>query len=330
MFSLLVSLVTCNDESFLRGCLESLHRQSVPLKIRIFDNASVDRTVEIARSFDAEVHSSAQNRGFSFGHNRNLEKGDFDFCLVLNADTVLYPDCAERLLQALHQVKTAGMSGGKLFRMTTEGRAIIRNGYGVLDSTGIFFTPSQRHFDRGAGEEDRGQYERRQLVFGITGAMMMCRRTMLEELVFEGEYFDEDFFTYREDADLAWRAQLRGWKAVYEPSAVGLHFRKVTPEVRRSLPEAINYHSLKNRYLMRLKNMDAAVRRRCFPYMWFRDLGILAYTLCRERSSLPAYCEIWKLRRKFQTKRRLVQESRRTRPADVAQWFSFQPQAQDL
>ena len=82
----------------------------------------------------------------------------------------------------------------------------------TLDSTGIYFTPSLRHFDRGSGEPDRGAYEHFQYVFGVTGAVALYRRAMIEDVSICGEFFDNDFFAYREDADLAWRAQLLGWK----------------------------------------------------------------------------------------------------------------------
>jgi GT2 family glycosyltransferase len=213
--------------------------------------------------------------------------------------------------------------------MGEDGGPLVHGGCMVLDSTGMYFTPAQRHFDRGSQEKDRGQYERRQLMFGITGAAMLCRRGMLEDLKVNGEVFDEDFFIYREDADLAWRAQLRGWKAVYEPGAQALHRRLVLPSRRREVSTLINYHSVKNRYLMRIKNMDAAVRRRCIPYMWLRDLFILTYVPLMERASLPAFSEIRRLRGKFEAKREQVQGGRRVGPDSLARWFSFRPVSEE-
>ena len=60
----------------------------------------------------------------------------------------------------------------------------------VLDSTGIFWTANQRHFDRGSGEEDRGQYDRAEYVFGVTGAAAFYRRSCLEDVAFRAERFD--------------------------------------------------------------------------------------------------------------------------------------------
>jgi len=325
--AVLVSLVTYNDELFLARCLEAVQSQTIQVGVKIFDNASRDGTRDIAQSFGVQLHESTENLGYSFGHNYNLLDENFDTVLLLNADVILRADYLEILVGALDEVEKAGMAGGKLYRMDGKGRQVLRRSFPVLDSTGMFFTPSQRHFDRGSEEEDRGQYDIRQFVFGITGATLLCKREMLEDLRLGDEYLDEDFFAYREDADLAWRAQLRGWKAIYEPGAEALHCRRVLPKGRRRLPGLINYHSLKNRYLMRMKNLDSAVRRRCFPYMWIRDVGIFFYVLFFEWSSLPAYREVWRLRDKFQKKREHVQGTRSVRSDALPDWFSYTPRA---
>ena len=327
--AVLVSLVTHNDESFLPRCLESLTGQTVPVRIKVFDNASQDGTEDIALRSGVELRSSKRNSGYSHGHNCNLLHDNFELALLLNADVILSPNYLEVLIDALDQVPGAGMAGGKLYRMDELGRKVFRDGSPVLDSTGMFFTPSQRHFDRGSEEQDHGQYDRRQLVFGVTGAVLLCKKEMLEDLRFKSDYLDEDFFAYREDADLAWRAQLRGWKAVYEPRSEALHCRHVLSFRRRQISRIINYHSLKNRYLIRMKNMDGAVRRKCFPYMWVRDAGILAYVLLFEWSSLSAYRGVWRLRQKFRSKRRRVRNSRRVSPDSIKLWFAFAPQALD-
>jgi len=324
-----VSIVTFNDELFLGSCLESLRNQTLPCHIRVFDNASQDSSCSIAREFGVPLIRSPENVGFCTGHNRNLEDAKSEYLLLLNADVILYPDFLEVLVGAMSRDSQLGMAGGKLYRMDQGGSRILERGRPILDSTGIYFTPSQRHFDRGNGKPDLAQYDGAQLVFGITGAAVLCRRAMLEDLRIDGEYLDSDFFAYREDADLAWRAQLRGWNVLYEPAAEGLHSRRVTPSSRRNLDPLINFHSLKNRYLIRMKNMDRSVWRKCFPYMWLRDIGILFYVLSVERTSLAAYGEVKRLRPRTRMKRALIQAGRRTSPASLARWFSFQPVAID-
>lgn len=330
MDKILVSLVLHNDGADVLRCLDSVGAQSVPVRIRAVDNASQDDGAATAERMGASVRRCASNLGYSAGHNANLRPLDFDWALLLNADVVLTPRYLETLLRAVGSCERVGMAGGKILRMGEQGEALKREGSPVIDSTGIYFTPAQRHFDRGSGACDAGQYERRQRVFGITGAALLCSRRLLSDLMLDGEILDEDFFAFREDADLAWRAQLRGWDALYDPVAVALHRRHVLPERRKQLAPLINYHSLKNRYLMRMKNMDRAVRLRCFPWMWLRDAAILGYALGRERSSLAAYRTVLRLGPSFRKKRSQVQSSRLVSPEQIAQWFSFQPVAYDM
>ncbi len=68
----LVSLVTYNDESFLARCLEAVQRQTIEVRVKLFDNDSHDGTREIARSYGIQVHESTENRGYSFGHKHHL------------------------------------------------------------------------------------------------------------------------------------------------------------------------------------------------------------------------------------------------------------------
>ncbi len=326
----LISIVSYRDERFLPKCLESVCNQGLSTNIRIFDNAASQAVETVGRRFGAEVFRSHENHGFSRGQNHNLLPEDYDFALLLNSDVVLHPGYLTTLIRVLEDVPSAGMAGGKLLRMDDDFMAIQKDKHAVLDSTGIYFTPAQRHLDRGSEEKDLGRYDRRQAVFGITGAAMLCRREMLRDVRFGDEYLDEDFFAYREDADLAWRAQILGWKAVYDPEAKALHKRVVHPSKRREVAAVLNCHSVKNRFLLRMKNMDSAVWRRCFPYMWLRDLSLLGYVALFEHSSWPAFAEVRRLRPRFEEKRRHLMARRRTSPEEIASWFAFRPVAKDL
>ncbi len=326
----LISIVSYRDERFLPTCLESVFGQGVPAKIRVFDNAGSEEVVRVGSRFGAEVFQAGKNEGFSRGQNHNLLPEDYDYALLLNSDVVLQPGHLAALIRVLEEVPSAGMAGGKLFRMGDDRLPVRRNDHSVLDSTGIYVTPAQRHLDRGSEVEDVGRYDRRQEVFGITGAAMLCRREMLRDVRFEDEYLDEDFFAYREDADVAWRARILGWKAVYQPEAKALHKRVVHPSKRREVAAVLNYHSVKNRFLLRMKNMDAAVRRRCFPYMWLRDLSLLGYVALLERTSWPAFAEVRRLRPRFAEKRRHLMARRTAAPGEIASWFAFRPVAKDL
>jgi len=191
----------------------------------------------------------------------------------------------------------------------------------VIDSTGIVMLPSQRHLDRGADREDTGQYARAEEVFGASGAAAVYRRAMLEDTRVGAEYFDEDFFAYREDADLAWRAQLLGWSCLYVPDAVARHGRRVTPERRAGLPAAINYYSVRNRFLLRLKNQTAGHALRFLVPAVSRDLQVIGYVLLREHSSLGALRDVIRLWPRTWAKRRAIMAKRRRPTREMIAWF---------
>src|SRR5207253_8400481 len=145
--------------------------------------------------------------------------------------------------------------------------------------------------------------------------------SFINDVTINDEYFDEDFFAYREDADVAWRRRLFGWRALYVPEAIAYHVRTVTPERRRSLPAAINMHSVKNRFLLRLKNEGFYLALRNAPFELTRDLVVIAAVLTIERTSLPAFRWLWLNRARILAKRREIQRRRKVSDRDLARWF---------
>ncbi len=318
---ILVSIVTYNDAAVLGRCLEALSGLDTPARIKVWDNASGDGSGGIAQSFGVSVTSSPENLGYCGGHNRNIAGEEYDYVLFMNADVVLSPDYFSKILPVLGKYPKAGMACGKLLRMDENGQPVTRGGKAVIDSTGIIFTRSQRHFDRGGNEVDTGQYGQAEPVFGGSGAALLCSRKLIEDLTVLDEFWDEDFFAFREDADLAWRAQLLGWQTIYVPVATALHQRHVLPERRSQLSPLINMHSVKNRFLMRSKNMDFQLWRHCFPAITLRDTGILIYILLREWSSIKAFRLLWKMRHRTREKRRIIQSRRKVYGKDISRWF---------
>src|ERR1019366_2575883 len=214
-----------------------------------------------------------------------------EWILALNPDVLLAPNFVSCLLKGGELDPSIGTVCGKLLRASpTLGIPPERQ----VDSAGIYFTPTFRHLDRGSNLPDEEQYNQPAFVFGATAAAALYRRGMIENVTVEEEFFDEDFFLYREDADVSWRAQLQGWRCLYLPEAVGYHVRSVFPERRRSLPEAINRLSVQNRFLMRMKNATLSLYLRNFLLVTVWDIGAFFYCLLAERSSLSAFLSVFR------------------------------------
>ena len=89
-------------------------------------------------------------------------------------------------------------------------------------------------------------------------------------------------------ANQALCAQLLGWRCLYVPGARAYHVRRVNPMNRRAVPGILNMHSVKNRFLMRIKNMSGGLYKRFWRATTARDLLVLGGCFLREPRSIPA------------------------------------------
>ncbi len=325
-----VLLVTWNSARFLPASFASIDRQDYrDLEVIVVDNASSDATRDLLRAREAQwkVIYNDTNSGFAAGQNQAIRASGGEWLLCLNPDVVLAPDFIRQLVDAGDCHAEAGSVCGKLLRWDPDASLPHTQ---IIDSTGIYFTRNMRHLDRGAEEIDHGQYDRAQWVFGATGAAALFRRSCVAAVSVDDEFFDEEFFAYREDADLAWRAQLMGWKCLYVPSAIAWHVRRVTPERRASLPHSINWHSVKNRFLMRGKNASGWLCWKLFwPVAW-RDLMVLGYALLRDWRMLSALLYPLQHLSGIRAKRKSIQSRRRLSDRELLWWFHDTPRAIDV
>ena len=322
-----VAIVTCNSARYIRRCLHAVLQQTgVDLDPVILDNASTDGTRKILKEFSgrARVILSSRNLGFAEGQNRILRETSSRWVMTLNPDVLIEPEFTRNMINAGERDPSAGAVCGKLFSIGPGFQPLPEP---RIDSTGMFFTPAMRHFDRGWHQSDNHDFARMEYVFGVSAAAALFRREMIADVSIDGSFFDPDFFVYREDADLAWRAQLLGWKSIYTPSAVGHHVRTVTPENRRSVPAVLNMHSVKNRFLMRIKNATGGLYRRYWWPMTLRDLMVVGGSILTEPSSLPAYWHVLRCLPRALRQRREIMSRRRVSDEELAQWFDFSPVA---
>jgi len=295
-----VVVVTWNSERYIEECLASLLGLTRrPAEIVVVDNASADRSVELVRSRFPGVRCLAldSNVGFCRANNLGIRSTRAPFVLVLNPDTRLGPAFLAELLPAFDD-PCVGMAAGKLLRFDGA----------TLDSCGQSLARSRQPVDRGYGRADRGQFDRDEPVFGVCGAAALYRRSMLEAVALgPGVYFDEAYFAFYEDLDLAWRAQRRGWRAAYRHLARGLHARggsvAATPGRQRLMalwarsPE-VRFHVAKNRGLTLLRNESARGFLANLPFILIRDLATFVWLLL---SSPSVLVRLWRVRDLFRT-----------------------------
>lgn len=322
-----VSIVLFESAPDISSCLAALAAQTRPPdSIVLLDNASSDGGAEVANAAmpAARVARSARNIGFAAGHNRLFTLQPADVHLVLNPDCRLAPDFLKRALDVLDGDPRAGSVSGRLLRFrddSADGGPPRELPGDVLDSTGMVAMRNRRVLDRAGDEPAAGRHVEPSYVFGASGAAAVYRRAMLDDVAVLGEVFDESFFAYREDVDLAWRAQLLGWRCRYEPSMVARHRRRVAPGRRHVLPSRINRLSIANRWRMIAKNELGAGWRRDWRSIVGRDLQILGYAALREQASLLAVPEVVRDAPRLRAWRRQIMRRRVVDVDEMLAWF---------
>jgi glycosyltransferase involved in cell wall biosynthesis len=290
--SVSVTVVTYNSGRFIRRCLESVLEQHYPeCEVIVIDNASTDGTADILEQFEdrCTVCYNQENIGFAAAQNQAIDLAQGAWVLTLNPDVLLLPGFIRALVDGGRLDPRIGAVCGKLLTMTPQFEIPAK---AVVDSTGIYFNPMLRHLDRGSQQVDNGHYLQYEYVFGATAAAALYRRIMIEDVV---------------------------------PYARGYHVRKVLPGNRRALPPEINMHSVKNRFLMRLKNISGDLYRRNWLSITARDFMVVTWCLVREHTSIRAFWYVARNWRRVLAKRRWIQERRRVDDQYIASWFRYKP-----
>jgi GT2 family glycosyltransferase len=312
-------IVTYNSERFLDRCLTALDMQTRrPARVLVWDNASVDGSAARAKAYGAEVMLSPSNIGFAPAANQLIRRTTTPYVLLLNPDVYLQSCYIEHLEEAAEADTGAGSVTGKLIRP-------VRNGETPrLDSTGHVLYRNRVAANRGENELDRGQYDAAHDVFGVCAAAALYRRAMLEDVRVGHDYFDSTFFAYLEDVDLDWRARLRGWRARYVARAVAEHERGHKGKRHRQSALELR-HSLKNRYLMMLRNDRLSDLLPYLGLMLFTEaLRLVDYGLSRP-TALFAYVQILPLVPRAMASRRQIQRRRVADDQALRRWLQPYP-----
>ncbi|MNC12605.1 Poly-beta-1,6-N-acetyl-D-glucosamine synthase [compost metagenome] len=322
-----VHIVTYNSADDIMDCLTAVYAQNYPVEqIVVVDNASADGCAGKVRAFSdtfaAKAHSAQQqealaegtlksegpvpsltllgnhtNTGFAPAHNQAIAATNTDYVLVLNPDLTLEPDYISRLIARMEADPRIGSATGKL---------LLKADHSLVDSTGLRMNRARRAFDRGAGEL-AVQWPESGIVFGVSGAAAMYSRRMIEDISVNGEFFDADFFAYKEDVDVAWRAELFGWLAYYDAEAVGYHERGWKTSGRDSKPMFIRRISYINRYKMIYKNEPVRSLFSTLLYSLPYEVAAHGYMLLKEPKLIKAWGSFWAQRRNLKQKRKYIQ-----------------------
>lgn len=275
----------------------------------VVDNGSVDGSSAFVQKDFPEVRLLAlpSNHGFAGGCNAGIRATQSEFVATLNNDAVADPDWLGELVKAMDEHTAPGSCASKMLLMGHPK---------IIDFAGITLDRAGMALDRLGGESDLDRHEPCD-VFGACAGAALYRRSMLEDV----GLFDEDFESYWEDVDLSWRAQLRGWRCRYVPTARVLHHHSATLRRLNSPPHLgqggrdLKAHLLaRNKAITLLKNYPSPDIFRYLPLVLFYDLSAVAFQLLR-RNPAPLLGRLSCLRTLRQTlRKRSIIQSNRTRP----------------
>ncbi|HEV2812298.1 MAG TPA: glycosyltransferase [Solirubrobacteraceae bacterium] len=299
----MAALVLSVDEAHrLDACLPPL---AAAEEVVVVDNACTDDTTAVAARLGARVVRLDERRSYAAAMNAGLAAvRDADAVLLVNADCVLEPGALPALTAALASDERLGAVAPKLVRAADPAR---------IDAAGMLLDRRRKNNVVGHNEPD-GAYGRPAAVFGPDGACGLWRRAALDDCAPDGEVFDEDLALWASDADLAWRARLLGWRALYEPAARGTHVRFFSPTTRARVEPHHRRLQFRNRLLMIAKNDRPADLLRDLPGVALYEVLALAYALVVERELLGGYADAARALPGALRRRRAIQPRRRATP----------------
>jgi GT2 family glycosyltransferase len=217
-----VLVINYNGERHLAQLVAALQAQTLrDFELIFIDNASVDGSLAFMHQLCDEsplaitLLSNTENTGFAPACNQGIRAARGEWIALLNNDAFPEPGWLEYLWDASQDSPRLGMVAAKLLFAHEPAR---------INSAGIAIDRAGIAWDWRGGELDQPEESGPVEIFGPCGGAALYSRQMLDEI----GGFDEDFFAYLEDVDLAWRAQLAGWRCVLEPRARVYHVHSAT------------------------------------------------------------------------------------------------------
>ena len=302
-----VIIVNWNGSQFLRPCIESILGNDYENKeVIVIDNNSEDNSVEIIKSFGDHVKLvENENTGYAGGANKGIGITDGEYVIIANPDIILTETYIRRLVEFAEKNEKCASLTGKLLKYDFQNNTKLN----IIDSAGIRLDHGRHGYDIGQNQTDNGQYNTSRRVFATCGAASMYRRSALNAIKQGDDYFDSDFFAYKEDIDLGWRLNLCGFENWYIADAIAYHGRTmnsgdgIMSTIKNKKDKKLqNGLSLRNHYLMLMKNESRYTLCRDFHRILLNLLKYIFFYLFTSPQTLKSLLDAASMRHKFREK----------------------------
>lgn len=249
-------VVNRNTADLLNRCLEFIFASELPQspQIIVVDNGSTDDSVSRVRNAypGVEIIEAGRNLGFAAANNRAFEKAVGSYLMLVNTDALLETDCAAKLVGLVESNPRIGMAGPQLLNhdgsLQTSYEAVPTLATETLNRSLLKRLFPKRFPSKATRLSDPEPVE------ALIGAVMIVRRKALEEL----GGFDEDYFFFLEETDLAVRMRQAGWLVMHEPEARATHLQGATA---KSYQAGARIEFYRSRYLFFEKHYGISAMR---------------------------------------------------------------------
>ena len=293
-----IVIVNWNGRSLLETCLPAALAQTYPhVEVIVVDNGSSDGSAEwvAARFPQVRLLCNSENAGFAAANNLAFASTTAPYLALLNNDAAPEPGWLAAMVQAMESDTRVGSCAPQILRW---------DDHTVVDSQGLSIDRTGTAWEWQSGQPvDRAASPEVREVFGASGAACLLRRAMLDDV----GPFDDDFFAYLEDADLAWRARLAGWRCLYVPAAIVYHRHSASSGEGSPFK---GYHLGRNKCWMIAKNYPWPDLLWNLPLIVGRDVLAAAYHLLVRRDVHPLRGRLaaWRGMARAMRQRRVVQQ----------------------
>ncbi len=206
-----------NGIVYLKDCLDSLQGQTArDFPVLLIDNGSEDGSADFVEAHypQVTVRRFARNRGFSAAVNEGIRMTRTPYVILLNNDTVCEPEFVEALVAAMEAHPDCFSGASRMVQMAHPER---------MDDAGDYYCALGWAFACGKGKP-AARYGRQRYIFSACAGAAIYRMSVFGEI----GLFDETYFAYLEDVDLAYRARIAGYRNLYIPEAAVRHVGSAT------------------------------------------------------------------------------------------------------
>jgi len=254
-----IIIVNWNTRDMLMDCLGAVFEtvKGVSFEVWLVDNGSTDGSVEAAKGAYPSIHtiSNKENLGFAAANNQAFRRMAGKYALLVNTDALLTHNAVKTLYDFMEARPGTGMACGQLLNRDGSKQNSIASFpslWALVSNETLLRVLFPKKFP-----SKRWEYVQPLEVDSCIGACMILRKTALDAV----GLFDERYFFFLEETDMAYKMKQAGWKVYFVPEARIFHFQGKS--VGKRVDGRIMYY--RSRY--------------AFFKKWYGPWGLLAYPL---------------------------------------------------